>query len=250
MTWALDLDGVVWLSGHPLPGAPEAIARLRAAGERVVFLTNNSSPSIAHHVATLVAAGIPATPDDVLTSAQAAALLVPEGSQVVALGGDGVREALAARGCVLRDGAPADAVVVGLRRDLTYGMIARAATAARDGALFVGTNDDPTYPTPDGLLPGAGAIVAAVATAAGRAPVLAGKPHPPMAALVHERVGEVHVMVGDRHSTDGLMARRLGARFALVLTGVTTPAAAAALDPPPDLVAAGLDEAVNTLGYS
>jgi len=252
VTWALDLDGVVWLSGRPLPGAPEAVARLRAAGERVVFLTNNSSPSVAHHVATLEAAGVPAAPGDVVTSAQAAAALVAPGETVVALGGDGVREALAARGCELRETGPADAVVVGLRRDLTYGMIARAATAAREGARFIGTNDDPTYPTPDGLLPGAGSIIAAVATAAGRTPELAGKPHAPMARLVAERVGPVDVMVGDRHSTDGLMARLLGARFALVLTGVTGADAARALDPAPHLVAPSLAEAVAALlgGYS
>lgn len=244
VTWALDLDGVVWLAGRPIPGAVDAVARLRAAGGRVVFITNNSSPTLAHHVASLERIGIPAGPGDVLTSAQAAAALVEPGERVLACGGPGVVEALTARGCVLVDEGPADAVVVGLRQDFDYRLLAIASRTVRDGARLIGTNDDPTYPTPDGLLPGAGTLVAAVAYASGVTPVVAGKPHPPMAALAAARVGPVDVMVGDRHTTDGLMARALGARFVLVLTGVTDAAAARALDPAPALVVPDLAAAV------
>ncbi len=245
--WALDLDGVVWLAGEPIPGAPEAIARLHAAGHRVVFMTNNSSPTVAHHVATLKAAGIDTTAADVLTSAQAAAMLLQPGETVHVLGGPGVVEAVEARGCTVQMTGPVDAVVVGINKELTYATLAAAATAAREGARFIGTNDDPTYPTPSGLLPGAGTMAAAVATASGHVPTFAGKPHPPMAALAAERVGAVDVMVGDRPSTDGLMARVMGSRFALVLSGVTDAAAAAALDPPADLVADDLAAAVDAL---
>jgi HAD superfamily hydrolase (TIGR01450 family) len=244
VTWALDLDGVVWLAGRAIPGAADAVADLRSRGERVVFITNNSSPTVAHHVAALERIGIPATVDDVLTSAQAAATLLRPGERVFPCGGPGVVEALRARGCVLVDDGVADAVVVGLRQDFDYPLLTRAADLARGGARLIGTNDDATYPTPEGLLPGAGTMVAAVAYASGRTPVLAGKPHPPMAALADERVGDVAVMVGDRGSTDGLMAERLGARFILVLTGVTDAARAAAMTPPPALVATDLAEAV------
>lgn len=248
MNWALDLDGVVWLAGRALPGAPEAVARLRAAGHRVAFVTNNSSPRVADHLAALARIGIPATRDEVLTSAQAAATQVAPGERVLAVGGPGVLEALAARGCTVVEEGPAEAVVVGLRQDFDYGMLARASAAVRGGARFVGTNEDATYPTPDGLLPGAGSIVAAVAYAAGVPARMSGKPHTPMAALAAERLGAIDVMVGDRPSTDGLMAQRFGARFVLVLTGVTDRTAAAALDPPPALVAADLAEAVDRLG--
>jgi glycerol-1-phosphatase len=104
----------------------------------------------------------------------------------------------------------------------------------------VGTNEDATYPTPEGLLPGAGALLAAVAAASDATPEVAGKPHEAMLALVAERVGHVDTVVGDRPSTDGALARALGARFALVLTGVTAAAAASSADPAPDVVAPDL----------
>lgn len=247
MTWALDLDGVLWLSGHAIPGAPEAVSRLRARGHRAVFVTNNSFPTVAEHVEALVRIGVPATPDDVLTSSQAAAGLVEPGETVLAVGGPGVLEALAGRGARLVEEGPADAVVVGMRRDFDYAVLTRASAAVRAGARLIGTNDDPTYPTPDGLLPGAGSIVAAVAYASQTPAVMAGKPEEAMAALAAARVGPVDVMVGDRATTDGLMATRFGARFALVLTGVTSAAQAAALTPAPALVAADLAAAVDAL---
>lgn len=246
-TWALDLDGVVWLAGHPIAGAPEAIVRLRERGRRVVFMTNNSSPTVAQHVATLRAVGIDAEADDVLTSAQAAAVMVQPGERVHVLGGPGVVEAVEGRGCRVQMTGPVDAVVVGIDKAFTYATLGAAASAVRAGARFVGTNDDPTYPTPEGLLPGAGTMAAAVATASGVAPTFAGKPFAPMAALAAERVGRIDVMVGDRSTTDGLMAVELGARFALVLSGVTDARLAATLDPAPHLVSADLAAAVDAL---
>lgn len=248
MNWALDLDGVVWLSGQAIPGAAEAVARLRDRGHRAVFVTNNSFPTVADHVEALARIGVSATADDVLTSAQAAAELVAPGETVLPVGGPGVIEALGARGVRLVEEGPADAVVVGMRRDFDYGILARASAAVRAGARLIGTNDDPTYPTPDGLLPGAGSIVAAVAYASQTVATMAGKPEQAMAALAAVRVGSVDVMVGDRATTDGLMATRFGARFALVLTGVTSATQAAALVPAPDLVATDLAAAVDVLG--
>lgn len=239
MTWALDLDGVVWLADQPIPGAPEAVARLRARGERVVFLTNNSGPTVADYAAKLAGMGMPTAPDDVLTSAQAAARLLDPGATALVCAGPGVVEALEARGVrVVREG-DADAVVVGWHRDFDFDRLAAASRAVRNGARLVGTNDDATYPTPEGLLPGGGALLAAVATASGATPTVAGKPHDAMAALVAERVGRVDVMVGDRPLTDGLFARRVGARFALVLSGVTS-ADDLPVAPEPDEVASAL----------
>jgi 4-nitrophenyl phosphatase len=243
MTWALDLDGVVWLADTPIAGAPEAVARLRARGERVVFLTNNSSPTVGHYVDKLARMGIPTDADDVVTSAQAAARLLEPGTTALLCAGPGVEEALAQRGVhVVRQGA-ADAVVVGWHRDFDFDRLAAATAAVHGGARLIGTNEDATYPTPEGELPGGGALLAAVATAGGVTPTVAGKPHEPMAALVAERCGAIDVMVGDRPSTDGVFARRLGARFALVLSGVTT-AAALPVTPEPDEVASGVAELV------
>src|SRR5437764_546490 len=94
--WVLDLDGVIWLAGRPLPGSAEAVARLRDAGHQVLFLTNNSGPTLAEHVAKLEAAGVPADPAEVVSSAMAAAGLLSEGQRAYVAGGEGVRESLRA----------------------------------------------------------------------------------------------------------------------------------------------------------
>jgi len=240
-----DLDGVVWRGDDAIPGAAHAVAELRAAGLRVVFLTNNSSGRVADNVARLGAAGVETDADDVASSAQAAAALLartaPPGARVLACAGPGVTESLVARGFVVVDEGPADAVVVGWHRDFDFERLRRAADVVRAGVPFVATNLDPTYPGADGLLPGAGSIVAAVATAGGRRPAVAGKPEPAMAELVHERYGVATVMIGDRPSTDGAFAAALGCPFALVLSGVAGTAGEEAIPQPrPPFVAADL----------
>ena len=244
MGWALDLDGVVWLDEQPIEGSAAAVARLREAGEQVVFCTNLSSRPVAEMEAKLARHGIPAD-GDVLTSAMAAAGLVEPGERVLVCAGAGVVEAVEARGAeAVREG-PADAVIVGLHLDFDYDRLRVASAAVRAGARLIGTNADPTYPTADGLIPGGGAILAAVATASGVEPVVAGKPHGPMADLVHARLGEGGTVVGDRADTDGLLARRLGYRFVLVETGSTPPGTATDADA--DLVAPDLAAAVTQL---
>ncbi len=242
MTWVLDLDGVVWLGDEPIPGSADAIARLRARGERVILVTNNSSLTVGEYLVKLERCGVPTEAEDLITSAQVAAQLLQPGQTALVCGGDGVNEALNERQVtVIRESGDgrADAVVVGWTRDFDYGRLTAAMHAVRAGARLIGTNDDATYPTPDGVLPGGGAILAAVAYASGVDPVVAGKPHQPMAAAITERAGTVSTLVGDRPSTDGQMARRLGARFALVLSGVTG-AGDLPVEPAPDQVAADL----------
>lgn len=243
-----DLDGVVWLAHRPIAGSVDAIARLRAAGHRVLFVTNNSAARVEEQEEALARIGIPAA-GDVLTSAQAAATLVEPGERALVCGAAGIVQALEDRGVdVVRDGH-ADVVVVGWHRDFDYTGLTRATTAVRRGARLIGTNDDATYPTPDGPIPGGGAILAAVATATGVVPEIAGKPHEPMAALVRRTVGDAAaraaVMVGDRPSTDGAFARRLGCRWALVWSGVTARGTVA--EPAPDLVADDLAGVADTL---
>jgi HAD superfamily hydrolase (TIGR01450 family) len=222
-TWLVDLDGVVWLTGRPIPGVDEAVARLRGAGVRILFTTNNAAPTRAELHRRLSHCGITADDADLLSSADVAASMLVPGSTAVVVADDGVTEALARRGVAVVPEGPAEAVVVGWTRAFTFDAVARAATAVRGGARLVGTNEDPTHPTPDGLLPGAGAILAAVSTAAEAVPEVAGKPHAPTAEAVSERVapGELRVMVGDRPATDGALAAQLGIPFALVLSGVT-----------------------------
>lgn len=244
MAWVLDLDGVVWLGGEAIPGSAEAVARLRAGGAEVAFLTNNSSLRTADCLRLLAAAGIPAGRRDVLTSAQAAATLVEAGSRALLCAGPGVQEALLERKVqVVREG-PADAVVVGWHRDFDYGSLSAAMRAVRAGARLIGTNEDATYPTRDGPIPGGGSLLAAVAYASGATPTVAGKPHEPVVALLRARYDSVEMVVGDRPSTDGALARRLGTKFGLVLTGVT-PRGHDRVDPAPDLEAANLLDLVR-----
>lgn len=224
MNVILDLDGVIWLSGDPIPGSAEAVDRLRRAGHRVLFVTNNSQPTVEQQMEKLGGMGIEIEPDEVATSAQAAATLVEAGEKALVCGGPGVVEALEQRDAQPIEEGDADAVIVGFHREFDYDRLTAAFRAVIGGARLIGTNDDPTYPTPDGPVPGGGSLLAAVATAAGVEAVVAGKPHQPMADMVRDRLGgsvDDTVLVGDRPSTDGLMARRLGVPFVLVLTGVT-----------------------------
>jgi len=231
-----DLDGVVWLAHEPIEGSVDAVARLRASGRRVLFVTNNSMSPVADQEAALERIGIPAA-GDVVTSAMAGASLVEAGERVLVAGGRGVVEAVERRGAtpVLNDGSSGlraeaaagafAAVVVGLHRDFDYWRLAVASTAVMAGARLIGTNGDSTFPTPDGQLPGGGSLVAAVAAVAGVDPVIGGKPNRPMALLIIDIAGDPDrlVMVGDRLDTDGAFAATIGCPFALVRSGVTAP---------------------------
>ncbi|MEP7114742.1 MAG: HAD-IIA family hydrolase [Ilumatobacteraceae bacterium] len=246
-----DLDGVVWLAHQPIPGSVEAIAQLRSAGHRVLFVTNNSAARVEVQEASLAAIGIPAV-GDVLTSANAAALLIQPGERVMVCGGEGVVQAVVGRGAAVADdseGERVDAVVVGFHRTFDYEAMLRANRAIRNGARLIGTNDDATYPTPDGPIPGGGAILASIVTASGVVPIVAGKPHEPMATLVRATIGEAAatnaVMVGDRPETDGLMARTLGCRYVHVESGITPPGTT--VYPTPDITAANLAEVAKVL---
>jgi 4-nitrophenyl phosphatase len=245
MAWILDLDGVVWLADIPIPGAADAVARLREAGEQVGFVTNNSYVPRSDVEAKLVKAGIDPG-DGVVTSAMAAAHLVEPGETVLLCAGPGARLELEARGATVVDHGEADAVLVGFHPEFDYARMTAAATAVRAGARLLATNDDATYPTPLGVIPGGGAILAGIALAAGVTPTVAGKPYPPMVALVRQRFGAVGVGVGDRPDTDGRFAHALGYRFGLVLSGVTT-AADLPVEPEPEEVADDLASLVDRL---
>ena len=249
MAWILDLDGVIWLGPDVVPGVPEAVARLRDAGERVLFLTNNSSRPVSDVLEKLEGMGIEAAADQIATSALAAAEMLEEGSTALVCGGVGVEEALDRRGVQRVSEGDADAVVVGWFKEFDYDRLTAAFHAVSKGARLIGTNDDPTYPTPDGPIPGGGSLLAAVSVAAGVEPEVAGKPHQPMADLVRSRLGDDTdhaILVGDRPSTDGAMARRLGVKFALVMTGVSDRDDIPD-DPPPDHVADDLPTLVEEL---
>ena len=244
--WAIDLDGVVWRGPETVPGAPEAVARLRSAGCPLAFVTNSAVRTPAQVGAKLADHGIPDAESLVITSAVAAASLLSPDERVLMIGGDGVRAAVEGRGAHIVDTGPADVVIVGLSSSFDYDDLNRAMTAIRAGARFVATNDDSTFPDADRLLPGNGALVAAVATASGVTPLVAGKPHDTISGLVRDRLGPEGIMVGDRPETDGAFATAVGYDFGLVLTGVTTEADLP-VEPTPAVVAPDLATLVDRL---
>jgi 4-nitrophenyl phosphatase len=219
--WVLDLDGVVWLGDQVVPGAAEAVSLLRDVGEEVVFVTNNAYARVEDREQKLAGFGIPAE-GAVVTAAQAGASLLDPAERVFVVGGPGLREEVARRGCTTVDEPDCDVVISGLDRELTYESLRIAGLAIRGGARWVLTNSDVTFPTPHGLEPGAGSIGAAIAAAGGIEPAVGGKPEGAMVDLVRDRLGPDGIVVGDRADTDGRFAEALGYRFGLVLSGVTT----------------------------
>jgi glycerol-1-phosphatase len=227
----LDLDGVVYLGPQPIPGAADALAAARAAGMRLAFITNNASRDPAAVAAHLVRLGVPATVDDVVTSSQAAATVIAQqrgaGARVLVIGTAALREAVVRAGLQVTDSADdrPDAVVQGFSPELRYADLAEAALAIRAGALWVATNVDSTLPSPRGLLPGNGSLVAAVALATGKRPLVAGKPELPLHAEGVRRTGARNpLVVGDRLDTDIEGAAAADTDSLLVLTGVTAAA--------------------------
>ena len=228
----LDLDGVVYVGEHAVPGAADALMGARAAGMRLAFVTNNAGRPPEEVAAHLTALGIPATPEEVVTSAQAGADLLAEAlppmAPVLAVGGSGVALALSRAGLTpLRaddsNAGDARAVLQGFGRDVAWTDLAAAALAVQRGATWILTNPDVTLPVPGGRAPGNGSLARAVEAAAGRAPdAIAGKPHPTlMRASIDRADAKTPLVVGDRLDTDIEGAVRTGIPSLLVLTGIT-----------------------------
>jgi HAD superfamily hydrolase (TIGR01450 family) len=260
-----DLDGVIYRGTEPVPGARELVDHLHAAGVGVRFATNNSMVARSGYVERLGAMGIDATVDEIVTSTSATVehlrRHVPEVRSVLAVGADGMRAELTEAGLEVtmatelssagHDGGQLartyDAVIVGLDPDADYWSLAIGMSAVAGGARLIATNADTRYPTPSGFLPGAGAILAALATATGVTPEVIGKPSPAMFTAILEASGidaAEAVVVGDNPDADVAGAHRAGVTAILVLTGVADAAGAAALtgERRPEAVAADPDE--------
>jgi len=227
-TVLFDLDGVLYRGPDSVSGAAETVAGLRARGIRLAFVTNNSSRTPEQVAAKLAGHGVDADADEVVTSAMATADLLRArgGSTAYVIGETGIREALRLAGFeVLADHADrADYVVVGVDSAATYDRLRTAALLVQRGAALVATNADASYPAPDGLWPGAGALLAVITMTTGRPPdAVVGKPHPPLLRSALERAGGSRpLVVGDRLDTDVSGAAAVGWDSLLVLTGVST----------------------------
>jgi 4-nitrophenyl phosphatase len=238
----LDMDGVLWRESVPMPGLVPFFEVLRAQGIGFILATNNSTRTVKQFLERLEAMGVEAEPEQVLSSAYAAAdhllTLAPPGTRVYAIGEEGIRAALESRGFEVT-ASGAEYVVVGLDRGFNFGKLVTAMDLILDGAVYIGTNPDRTFPSPQGLRPGAGAILASVTAATGVEPIVVGKPGTLMFEQALARLGtrpERTGMVGDRLETDILGAMNAKLQSILVLSGVTTPEILARSSLQPDLV--------------
>jgi HAD superfamily hydrolase (TIGR01450 family) len=267
-----DLDGVVYIGGAAIPGAPQALQRAAQAGAHVAYVTNNASRTPAAVAALLAGMGAPATEADVVNSAQAAARLLadklPPRSKVLVIGGAALRLAVRERGLVPVSTAteqPA-AVVQGFVPSIDYGLLAEGGLAVRAGALFVATNSDSTIPGARGIAPGNGSLLKVIEHATGVTPIVAGKPEPPLHRESVIRTGARHpLIIGDRLDTDIEAAYNTGTDSLLVFTGVDSPRTAvlaprqhratylaetldALLEPYPDVTLSASDPAAAACG--
>ncbi|MGE3381252.1 MAG: HAD-IIA family hydrolase [Nocardioides sp.] len=224
----LDLDGVVYIGPRAVEGAPEHLERVRSAGTHLAFVTNNAARPPEAVAAHLTRLGVAADPEDVVTSAQAAARLLTDlvrpGAPVLLVGGPGVELALRERGFepVTTLEAKPEAVVTGYGPDLPWKQLMLGAVQIRAGLPWVASNTDMTIPTAFGLGPGHGVVVRMLAEFSGKSPAVAGKPERPLLDETVSRVGGTHpLMVGDRLDTDILGAHNAEVDSLLVLTGVT-----------------------------
>ncbi|MDP6793204.1 MAG: HAD-IIA family hydrolase [Anaerolineales bacterium] len=249
----IDMDGVLWRGETALPGLCTFFKVLRESECRIVLATNNSNRTVPQYVAKLARMGVQVAEDEILTSAQATAIylanIAPRGTRVSVIGGDGLLASLGEQGFEITDEDPAY-VVVGSDFDLHWTNLNDAVLNIRDGAIFVGTNADATYPTEKGIGIGNGAILAALQAATSVTPIVIGKPEPPLyeQALQRLRTEPAETLVvGDRLDTDILGARRAGIAGLLLLTGVTTSNVLARSELQPDMVLPGLPELANAM---
>ncbi|MDD1610571.1 MAG: HAD-IIA family hydrolase [Methylococcaceae bacterium] len=230
----IDMDGVLWHGDKAIAGLIEFFQLLRDKQIRFILATNNASLTREQYVTKLEKMGVTVALDQILTSGIATALYLaehyePTKTRVYVLGEDGASQPLAERGFILTDlyDVTADVVVVGKDSTLTWDKIATATLNVRNGAKFIGTNADTTLPTEHGITHGNGAILAAIQTASGVAPVCIGKPEPIIyqqaIALLGASLDET-VAIGDRLETDILGAVNTGIRSLMVLTGISSEA--------------------------
>ncbi|MBE3583448.1 MAG: HAD-IIA family hydrolase [Limnochordaceae bacterium] len=243
----LDLDGVVYRGNQVIPGAPAFFERAAAHGCCWIFVSNNSTRTPEAFAEKLTRMGIPTRAEQVVTSGQVTAEFVrdelrrelEQPPRLFVIGEEGLRTLLLAAGAELVETPeswqelppPVDAVVVGLDTAFTFAKLRAACHWIRQGARFIGTNPDRTFPYPSGIGPGAGTILAAVQACTDVEPLVMGKPSPPILRAALRRLGvagpaaaaEV-CLVGDRLDTDIAGAHSVGLSSCLVLTGVTSAA--------------------------
>ncbi len=247
----IDMDGVLWRGDEAIPGLERFIETLRRRNIRFVLATNNNTQTPANFAAKATRLGARVSTDEVLTATTATIHYLrqryPVGTRLYAIGEKALKEQLEAAGYVLSSHG-ASAVIAALDRNLTYNMIKDATLLIRSGAEYIGANPDVVYPTPEGLVPGSGMVLAALQATTGCAPLIIGKPEPWMFQIALERMGlpaTVCASLGDRLDTDIAGGLRAGLKTILVLSGVTSSDERATSPTQPDWVFSSIAELAN-----
>jgi 4-nitrophenyl phosphatase len=249
----IDMDGVLWRGEQSIGDLPAIFDEIERKGYKFILASNNATGTVDQYVKKLRTFGVKIQISQVINSGQATAHFLsqqfPQGGPVFMIGEKGLERALAE--CNFYH-APEDplAVVVALDRKLTYDMLRQATVLIRAGTPFIGTNPDRTLPSPNGLLPGTGAILAALEAATDVKPTIIGKPQPEMYRVALERLGttiEETLVVGDRVETDIAGGQALGCPTALVLSGATDDVRARNWDPSPDFILPDLSSLLGEL---
>lgn len=242
----LDMDGVLWRDNEPIGNLPEIFSEIGMRGWQVSLATNNATRTINQYVEKLANFGVEVQENQIINSAQAAAIYLkkffPQGGNVYCVGESALSNTILNEGFNIST-KNVVAVVVAMDRKLTYEKLVQATLLIRSGAKFIATNPDRTFPTPVGLVPGTGATLAALEAASEIKPVVVGKPAPEMYQIAMQRMGilpENTLVVGDRLETDIAGAQEIGCRSALVLSGVTSLQKAQAWKPALDWLATDL----------
>lgn len=251
----IDMDGVIWKADAPIGDLARTFNRVRERGLRFVFATNNSTRTSDQYTARLKEFGVEVEPWQIVTSSHAAAHAVtrkfPPGTRIFMIGEDGLRVAFEEKGFEIlpvEDASRAEAVVMGIDRNVTFQKLAEATLLVRRGVPFYATNPDKTFPTPRGEIPGAGAWYSIIVTASDVQPVVAGKPYPFLMELSLEKLGTASresLVVGDRLETDIAAGQAVGCPTALVLSGVSTLEQADLWRPKIDFIARDLAELIG-----
>lgn len=253
----VDMDGVLWRQSQPIGDLARIFGKINAKGLKITLATNNATLTVKQYLQKLASFGVALSPEQIVNSPQAAAMYMvkhfPPGSPIYVIGKDGLRQEMLKHGYQIANGQEYQtvaAVVVGMDWDLRFEQLCQATLLLRAGAEFIATNGDRTFPTPQGLVPGVGAILALLETASEKKPLIVGKPDPLMYQIALDRMSvqaSECLVVGDRLETDILGGQQIGCQTALVLSGVSTLEQAKAWYPPPHHICQSFEEVIDQL---
>jgi NagD protein len=250
--YLIDMDGVLYRGHELIPGADRFVQQLRHRDIPFRFLTNNSQRTRLDVVTKLARMGIEVEEEHIFTCAMATARFLaqqhPNGTAFV-IGEGGLLTALHQNGYAIVDHDP-NYVVVGEGRTFNLELVEAAVRMLVAGAKLIATNLDPNCPTPSGLRPGCGAMVAMLEAATGIKAFSVGKPSPVMMRAARKELGlatDETTMIGDTMETDILGGVQLGFHTVLVLSGGTQPEDLARYAYRPEVVVNSIAELADRL---